>query len=153
MIRNNYVCEKSKCQKSGCQNYGSSNRSKYDSCEYEKSLMESVAPLSYMLYDGKFENCEKCIYDNKFYRRYDLVDAESEILNITRPNTKCPQGKYNPFCKKSPNCWSTFDSSMPIAPVPDICPIVFNNIKKMKTPGYNVPNSEICNRNIRFRRE
>ena len=71
-------------------NTGSSNRLLYDYCAYKKTLRESTDPFRYRMYEGAFENCNKCIYD-KFWRPFDLVDEESELKNITRPATKCPQ--------------------------------------------------------------
>ena len=32
----------------------------YDTCAYKKRLDESVGPLNYTLYPGKYENCSKC---------------------------------------------------------------------------------------------
>lgn len=127
----------------GNQNFGSFNRLKYDSCSYQKDLKESTSPLSYNLYEGKFENCDKCVFD-KFYKKYDLVDVESELRNITRGNTRCPEFKYNPNCKKTPSCWNTFDNTVPVVFPAEVCPIVHNNIPKMKTPGYEVPNPLSC---------
>lgn len=122
---------------------GSSNRLKYDNCSYEKELYESTSPLAYQLYGGKFENCNKCLYD-KFYMRYDLVDIETELRNQTRPLSKCDQFKYSPKCRKSGLCLSTFDKTVPVVLAPEICPIVYNNIPKMTTPGYRVPDPNFC---------
>lgn len=136
-------CYKYECNQKGCNNVGTSNRTIYDSCEYKKQLHESTAPLNYALYYGKFESCQKCVYDN-FYRPFDLVDVESELKNITRPATKCPQYKYNPNCPTSPSCISTYNESVPVVFAPEICPIVKNNIPKMTSPGYTVPNGIMC---------
>ena len=140
-------CKLNLCKDKGCQNYGGSTRLIYDACAYRKTLQESTSPLGYMLYEGKHENCDKCRQD-KFWRPFDreMVDVESDLKNITRPNTKCPQFKYNPACKKSGSCFSTFDNSAPIILAPEVCPIVHNNIPKMTTPGYSVPSSNICNK-------
>jgi hypothetical protein len=125
-------------------NFGSSNRLIYDNCAYQKKLYESTSPLAYMLYDGKMESCDKCTYEGQFWRPYDLVDVESELKNITRANSKCPQYKYNPNCKRSKYCLSTYDKTAPVVLAPEVCPIVFNNIVKMKTPGYDMPKQEFC---------
>ena len=116
---------------------GSSNRLRYDECAYSKTLSESLSPYSYMMYDGKFENTEKCKKD-KFWHPYDInvVDVESELKNISRPATKCPSLKYNPACKKSGQCISTFDPSVPVILNSNVCPIVFNNIKRLTNPGW-----------------
>jgi hypothetical protein len=125
-------------------NIGGYNRLSYDNCAYEKKLNESVSPLMYRLYEGAFQNCNKCTYQNKFWRPYDLVDLESELKNITRPNTKCPQLKYNPDCKRSPNCVSTFERDLPVVLDSQVCPVVMNNIPRMNNPGYQVPREYAC---------
>lgn len=140
-INNN--CGAYECNQKGCNNFGSSNRIKYDSCEYQKSLYESTKPLSYYIYEPKYESQTKCVHD-KFYRKYDLVDVESELRNITRPMSKCSQYKYNPNCKKNESCTSTFDNTVPIVMAPELCPIVKNNIPKTTNPGYSIPNENIC---------
>lgn len=126
-------------------NIGSFNKSRYDDCAYQKDLYESTSPLAYMLYFGAQENCNKCIYD-KFYVKYqpEIVDTESELLNLTRPLSKCDQFKYSPTCKRSGLCTSTFDRSNPVVLAPEVCPIVYNNIPRMTSPGYHLPNPNIC---------
>lgn len=125
-------------------NLGSSNRLSYDTCSYEKSLNESTAPLHYQLYQGKFENCNKCVHD-QFWTPQQLVDVESELRNQTRPLSNCDEFKYSPTCKKSDMCTSTFDKSNPIVLAPEVCPIVHNNIPKRKTPGYAIDAKSFCN--------
>lgn len=117
---------------------GSSNRLIYDNCAYQLKVYQSTTPLSYQLYDGKYENDGKCTYNNKAWRPYDLVDQESELKGITRPNSKCNQFQYKPTCKKSSMCTSTFDDSNPVVLAPEVCPIVHNNIRKMTHPGYTL---------------
>lgn len=124
---------------------GSFNRLPYDNCAYQKRLYESTDPLKYSLYEGKYENCQKCVInDANFWRPFDLVDVESELMNITRLNSQCPQFKYNPNCKKGGDCLSTFDKNAPVVLAAEVCPIVHNNIKKMTTPGYTVENTAYC---------
>jgi hypothetical protein len=126
-------------------NIGSSNRQLYDTCNYEKRLYESTSPLGYRLYEGAFESCSKCLADERiFIRPMDLVDYESELHNLNRPLSDCDQFKYNPMCTKSGMCISTFDKSVPIVYAPEICPIIYNNIPKMKTPGYTIPQDNLC---------
>lgn len=127
-------------------NIGSFNRQKYDTCTYQKDLYESTSPLAYRLNMNANENCNKCRYD-KFWMKYELVDVESELLNLTRPASKCDNFKYSPFCHKSGLCLSTFDRSVPVVPAPEVCPIVYNNIPKMTHPGYTLPNpANFCKR-------
>ena len=124
-------------------NIGGSNRQLYDSCNYQKYLYESTAPLNYQLFFGKHESCNKCIAD-RFWVKYQLVDVESELKNLTRPLSHCDQFKYNPKCRKSGLCMSTFDPSRPIVLAPEVCPIVYNNIPKQTHPGYHLPNPNFC---------
>lgn len=144
--KNSGSCSLYECKEKGCQNFGSSNRLIYDRCAYQKELYESTSPLAYRLYEGAQENCKKCMHNNEFYRPFDLVDIESELLNITRPNTHCPQFKYNPNCKTSKLCTSTFSKDVPIVPAPEVCPIVFNNIPRMTNKGYEDPSQSFCGR-------
>ena len=125
---------------------GASNRQIYDCCAYAQALQQSVDPLQYDLYFGAVENCNKCI-DKKAWFRQDreIVDIESDLWNITRPLTKCDGYKYNPNCKTSPNCISTFDPNAPRVLSPSLCPIVYNNIPVQTNPGYTVPDpANIC---------
>ena len=124
---------------------GASNRQIYDCCAYAQSLQQSVDPLQYQLYFGAQENCSKCI-DNQAWFRQDkqIVDIESDLWNINRPLSKCDQYKYNPNCKPSPMCTSTFDPSIPRVLSPSLCPIVYNNIPKQDDPGYTVPDPNVC---------
>ncbi|ARF09361.1 hypothetical protein Catovirus_2_310 [Catovirus CTV1] len=139
-------CYKYECNQKGCSNIGASNRLKYDACEYQKKLYESTRPIQYQMSEYKFENCGKCVYD-KFYRPFDLVDVESELKNITRPQSKCPQFKYSPNCKQSNSCLSTYDNAVPVVFAPEICPIVKNNIPRMTTPGYTLSGESLCGNN------
>ncbi len=134
-----------RCDTKGCQSIGGFSRLRYDTCAYDRYLAESTSPLAYRLYGGQREHCKKCIHD-KFYFKQDveLVDAESELKNITRASTKCPKFKYSPTCPKSYSCFNTFDATVPVSLTPEVCPIVFNNIPVIKTPGYEVPPVTRC---------
>ena len=121
-------------------NLGSSNRINMDNCAYQKRLYESTSPMAYQLYFGKYESCSRCKYD-KLYTRYDLVDIEPELRNQNRPLSKCDQFKYNPDCKKSGLCLSTFDKSVPVTFLPDICPIVYNNLPRYQSVGFRIPSN------------
>lgn len=124
---------------------GFSARLPYDPCAYNKRLSESVAPYAYQMYDGKYENCSKCVYDH-YTRPFDsdVIDVESELYNITRPASKCPTRKYNPKCMKSPNCISTYDKSVPVVLAPEVCPIVFNNLRWGNDTGIRDPMPSNC---------
>ena len=117
-------------------NTGSSNRLTYDYCAYRRRLKESTDPFRYRMDMNPHENCNKCVYD-KFYKPNDpeIIDIESELKNINRPATKCPEFKYNPTCKPSKCCVSTFDDSVPVVLAPELCPIIFNNIPRVYDTG------------------
>ena len=125
---------------------GASNRLVYDACAYVQRLSDSTSPFLYRTYIGNYENCEKCKYD-KFWRPFDaeVVDVESELKNITRPATKCANLKYNPACKKSDMCMSTYDPSRPVILNRDVCNIVFNNIPRNISNGLTAPIDLKCN--------
>ena len=76
----------------------SSNRLRYDECAYKKELCQSVGPLEYNLYNGKYENCNKCPSDRTTANSIDFkrkVEIENEIFNLDRKSSKCPEKKYN----------------------------------------------------------
>jgi len=121
---------------------GASNRQVYDCCKYAQDLKQSVDPLQYNLYFGAQENCSKCIDKKAWFKQdTDIVNIESELWNITRPLSDCDQYKYNPDCKTSESCISTFAPNIPRILSPSLCPIVYNNIPIQDSPGYTVPNT------------
>ena len=122
---------------------GSSNRLIYDNCAFKQQIDLSTNPLGYYLYRGKYENCNRCVVD-KFWRPFELVDYESDLLNINRPSTRCNKYKYNPNCEKTKTCISTFEKSNPIVLSPDLCPIIHNNLPKIKDNHVYVPIENLC---------
>ncbi len=121
---------------------GASNKQLYDCCKYSQDISQSVNPFYYQMYFGKGENCNKCI-DNKVWFKQDpqLVNVESELLNITRPLSDCSSYKYNP---NQPNT-STFNPNVPIILPASLCPIVYNNIPRQTDKGYADPSMSLCN--------
>lgn len=121
------------------------DKSIYGCCDYQQRLFTSTKPFEYQMYFGKEENCSKCI-DNKPWYKFDgtIVDVESDLTNRTRPLSYCDAMKYSPNCKTSANCISTFSKSAPRIPSPSLCPIVYNNVPKPTTVGYNQVNMNIC---------
>ena len=112
-------------------NIGSSNRLPYDRCSYQKQLYESTAVGARNMYMGHYENVNKCRHDKFWFKQSpELVDAESELRSLNRPLSDCDQFKYNPKCKKSKMCVSTYDSENPVIYAPEVCPIIHNNIPK-----------------------
>lgn len=79
------------------------NRLSYDNCSYKTNLGEQVSQLSYLLDPIKFENCNKCRHELGLIGgpavsqiRGNLVDLESDLFSITRPQSLCPSLKYLP---------------------------------------------------------
>lgn len=120
-------------------NIGGFNRTMYDECAAQQRIYESTSPYNYRTYGGAYENCKKCVYD-KFWKPTDgeVVDRESDLLNLGRPTTKCSQFKYNPTCDPSSSkCKTTFDKSNPVI-FDRVCSVVHSNIPVQKNPGYEL---------------
>lgn len=119
---------------------GSFNRLSYDTCAYEKTLYQSVEPLAYFTFGQMYENNSKCTYNGKFVRPIDndIIDRESELRGLGRTASKCPQNDYNPDCKKSRRCTSTFDKENPVVFPGEVCPIVHSGLAKITGPGYTL---------------
>jgi len=125
---------------------GGWSRKKADSCFYSQELKQSVSPFTFMTDITKYENCNKCTQNGQYWVPYhpQIVDVESELKNITRPLSDCDQFKYNPNCKRSGLCVSTFDSHNPIVLAPEVCPIIFNNIKRQTSSHVRMPPQNPC---------
>lgn len=75
----------------------SSNRLIYDKCAYATEIKESTGSLEYNLFLGKYEGCTPC-KNSDFTNNLPFgpkTDTESELLGLTRPNSKCPGLKYD----------------------------------------------------------
>lgn len=75
------------------------NRLAYDQCAYATTIKQSTGTLEYNLFTGKYENCVQCPV-GKFTNILPFAtraDDESELLGLTRANTRCPTKKYDPF--------------------------------------------------------
>ncbi len=135
----------------------SSTRLIYDDCANIQRTADSTSLINYFFYKGKFENCTDCntrrLELNEPTRNgtIPLVDIESELIGgRNRPLTKCDQYKYNPKCNTEGLCLSGSDPRIFVNNPPDVCdylPLKWNNIKKMTSPGYVLPNTDLCNKN------
>ena len=136
------VIESAKEAKDFCQMYQQILRYlEISDADMEKGQMRCEANIS-MQEAGKFviDGSEvKPLLDYK-------LNPKSELKNITRPNSRCPQLKYNPDCKKSKMCTSTFERDMPVVLDKNVCPVVKNNIPRMSHKGYEVENFVCANR-------
>jgi len=74
------------------------NKLSYDSCAYNLTVAESMSSLYYNLYTGKYENCEDCKNGNytTILSHEVRADVENELFGLRRPNTRCPQNKFDP---------------------------------------------------------
>lgn len=130
--------------------------------DYPQTIKENRKFSQYRLYQGAFENQNKCKYD-RFYHPYDLVDVESELKNQTRPLSNNPKYKYG-VINKDGQCQTkdsyyfienkntgktyqqttcslnghlnTFNKTIPIVYPPEVCPIVYNNIPSNISKGF-----------------
>lgn len=86
----------------------SSNRLNSDTCQYRQVLSESTGPGQYQV-NRPVVSCEPCYPADPSIRlqqsgasvdtsKY-MIDVDSEMMNITRPATKCSALKWNPDCK------------------------------------------------------
>jgi hypothetical protein len=84
------------------------NRLNYDTCQYQQHISESSAPGHYQLNTPPIA-CDPC-YPVDVQTRLQssggsvdtsrpLIDIDSEMLNITRPSSKCPSRKWVPQCE------------------------------------------------------
>jgi hypothetical protein len=88
------------------------NRLKFDAGTYEKELQQSVAPLVHNLNPNKFERCRQVRPSQPgmiarqgvsvAYNRH-LTDVESDLLGLTRRNSKDPNQLYKPHCPQAKN--------------------------------------------------
>ena len=81
------------------------NRLIYDNCSYTKNLEESMNVGKYQLYNGKYDNKNKCRIDFGILGGNDvsmysgnLVDLESDLRGQMQGS--CPNNRYKPRCKQ-----------------------------------------------------
>jgi len=86
------------------------NRTTNDQCAYNKNMGQSTASLSYTLDANKFYNQNDCRNtlgllggNNVSLPLSNMVDVESDLFNITRQQSKCPERKYTPKAKPNGN--------------------------------------------------
>jgi hypothetical protein len=86
------------------------NRLNYDTCSYKHVLAESVGTLEYQLSTPKV-SCDPCYPRDPKYRlqnsgvsvskKSDLIDIDSELMNINRGASNCPSKKFIPNVDKN----------------------------------------------------
>ena len=84
----------------------SSNRILYDTCEYKERLFESRNQIQYTLDPVKYYHPTPCRMalgvvggNNVSQIQGNLVDLESDLLNITRKYSECPSQKFKSLCE------------------------------------------------------
>jgi len=85
------------------------NRLNYDNCAYAKTLQESTGSLEINLYLGKFENKKQCPV-GKFTNNLQFgirADVESDLWGVIRPDSRCPEKKYDPSAPRVKNSDNT----------------------------------------------
>jgi|APSaa5957512622_1039677.scaffolds.fasta_scaffold14897_2 hypothetical protein len=83
-----------------------STRIPYDECAFKEEVTQSVIPGLYHLYDGQYENKDKCIFyagprNTRTYNssevsqvdRNNLVDVDSILSGRNVPLTRCMEGR------------------------------------------------------------
>lgn len=99
------------------------NRLGYDNCAYAKTLQQSIDPLDYFLFKGK--------YQTKTFRNLEFgikTDVESDLQGQLRIGTRCPEKKF-PY-----NSQNGVDYTPPIIDQ-SIYYITPNNLVKPTTSG------------------
>ena len=145
----------------------SSNRLNDDTCQYQQALAESTGPGHYQLNTPPI-SCEPC-YPNDVQVRLQrsgdsldlskpMIDIDSELLNITRPKSKCPSRQFVPECEGFtadgypcgqgvvPTCKSCVSKGCVGMHSPDKCPDQFSGKPtSWKDCGMSVEDTRLSN--------
>ena len=130
---------------------GKWNRRSSDNCSYQQEVIESTAPIDYMLYSGAHRNCglccskndccsEKSLKDEQSKTQTSRVEMESNLMNINRLSSKCSDLKHKP---------SDYDKDYktPCLQKNELpCYNWSNGLPRVTTTGYQLPNSN-CQKN------
>ena len=94
------------------------NRLNYDTCSYKQVLEESVGPGEYQL-ASPHVSCEPCFNKDPRYRlqkngvslntRMNMIDTDSELMNLTRTQSNCSEKKFNPKFNSAGNIQNPSD--------------------------------------------
>lgn len=94
------------------------NRLNYDTCSYKQVLEESIGPGEYQLATPHV-SCEPCFNKDPRFRlqqngvslntRMNMIDTDSELLNITRDASSCSKKKFNPEFNNAGNIQNPSD--------------------------------------------
>lgn len=132
------------------------SRLSYDKCAYDKQLKESVSPLEYMLNPQKYETCNKCRMNlgilggtQVSHGKGNLVDIESDLINITRKNSSCPTERYAPPCDPS-KCGSNSGYPCGTGTLKNECLPENEHLKSCQIQDYSHLNFQIPSVDIKF---
>ena len=78
-------------------------RNRYDVQDYNRDLYQTIRP-GYFKTNLPRNDCDGCLNPNPTHNasfgnslhNQNLMDVDSELMGLTRKNTKCPENKYNP---------------------------------------------------------
>ena len=77
------------------------NRLAYDKCAYKTQLQQSVDPLSYAIFQNKYEHVNKCRNELGLvggaavsHIGGNLIDVENDLRGQTRSASDCPTKKF-----------------------------------------------------------
>lgn len=89
------------------------NRLPYDTCAYKQTLAQTIGPGEYQI-NEPYVSCEPCFVSDphirlqkigsSFSRTTAMIDIDSELMGITRRQSKCPERKYLPECGADNQC-------------------------------------------------
>lgn len=105
---------------------GNSSLLIYDPCATRQYLKQSKSPYDHVTDINRYEHNRM---KSNVPHPQRLVDTESQLWLITYPASRCDEFKYNPKCRKSKMCTSTFDRSNQKVLAPELFPVVKNNLK------------------------
>ena len=106
------------------------NRLPYDTCAYEQVLAETTAPGIYKLSTPPV-SCRPCHSTDVFTRLQSsgvsmnknshLIDIDSELIGITRNQSRCPERKYMPMANASGLCGAQTGNGVPCQKSAKLC--------------------------------
>lgn len=122
---------------------GKWNRRSSDNCSYQQEVLESTAPIDYMLYSGAHRNCNLCNAKNKCCSEKELktehtkihgsrIDIENDLLNINNLSSKCSDLKHTP--SNNTNTPNLLRNERP-------CYNWLNGLPQINTTGYKLPDN------------
>lgn len=118
-----------------------------DPCAYQKELRQSTSSLDYVFDRNRYVSCQPCRVElgtfggkNTGGSLSTLVDVESDLLNINRKLSNCPERHYLPDCvgcnANNGNPCGNCQAHIQINHLPT-CNL-YEHSPRVTTPGYNM---------------